>query len=87
MTIQQTIESLIKGLPHDDATELRALIQSWPMHDKELQQLLEANTSEILRLFQQSHLSPDAEQHSNPNDTTQHTQPDRFKFTPLFHLN
>lgn len=52
MTIQQTIESLMQGLPQDEATELRDLIQAWPMHDDELQQLLDANTGEILQMFQ-----------------------------------
>ncbi|MEM9217811.1 MAG: hypothetical protein AAGD25_26160 [Cyanobacteria bacterium P01_F01_bin.150] len=77
MTIQQTIESLIKGLPLNEVADLEALIQSWPVHDEELQQLLEANTGEILQLFQQSQLSSEAESSAPDHSATKRT------FSPL----
>ena len=87
MTIQQTLESLMKGLPHDEATELRALVQSWPTSDAELQQLIDANTSEILQLFQQPHRSSEMEQSANPKNVAQHPLPDFAPFSSFAHLN
>ena len=91
MTIQQTLESLMKGLPHDEAAELRVLIQSWPTDDSELQQLLESNMGEILQLFQQPQLSSVTEQPSISSSklqkTAPRTLPDFSSFAPLAPLN
>ena len=90
MTIQQTLEPLMNGLPQDEAEELRALIQEWPTSDAELQELIETNTGEILQLFRQS-LSSEVETHSNEpapfEDTAPPTLPDFSSFAPLAHLN
>lgn len=85
MTIQQTLESLIKELPHNEAAELRALIQSWPINDAELQQLIESNAGELLQLLQPSQSSPGPDYQTNRINTTK--LPDLSHFAPLARLN
>lgn len=85
MTIQQTLESLLKRLPHDEAAELRTLIQEWPTDDPELQQLIEAHTGDILTLFQQS--SPEAVAISHEQETSLPSFPTLSNVISLAHLN
>lgn len=85
MTIQQTLESLIKHLPHDEASELRTVLQAWPTDDPELQQLLDTHTGEILKLFQQP--LPETSTTPKKQDTLVPSFSNLSQVVPLTHLN